>query len=167
MRWSAVSSIAILLASSSAAVAQDPSVQVDSDSPAGTEYGLPVEQARSNGAPSAPSRGDDPPGAAAAAGTAATAGGTGAAAAARTLFGEGIAAQETKTRSKPSGRARERASGSASSGSTATIGGERAFAPTAQPSGSALPWLVGSALLVMVIGVALSRALRRVARPSQ
>lgn len=152
LRWSAVSSIAILLASSSTAVAQDPSVQVDSDSPAGTEYGLPVDQARRTGAaPSAPTPGDDAPGIAGAAG------------ARGTLFGEGIA--QEKTASDPGGPAREQASGSTSSGSTA--GGERAFAPTAQPSGSALPWLLGSALLVLVIGAGLSRALRRVARPSQ
>jgi hypothetical protein len=36
--------------------------------------------------------------------------------------------------------------------------------PTPEPSGSAIPWLLGSGALVILIGVGVSRALKRMDR---
>ena len=60
-----VAALSVLLALPVAAQAQEPGVFVDPDSPAGTEYEIPLEAARRDGAPDAERRGgggqDAPP----------------------------------------------------------------------------------------------------------
>jgi hypothetical protein len=138
-RRAAVTTIVILGASASTAWAQDLDVQVDPDSPAGQEYALPVDQAnRVAGTPSGSAAGD---------------------AGAKPLFGEGVKPARARAATRPEAPASPETS-SADDGGTPRSSVTRA----AEPSGSALPWLLGSGAVVVLIGVGLSRALRRVAR---
>jgi hypothetical protein len=137
----------MLAASASAATAQDPGVQVDPNSPAGKEYALPVDQANQvAGTPSSTS-------------SRSTVG----RADSRPLFGEGV---------KPTARGASRgravpATGSTSSSPAAVAAGDElrsGAVPAPEPSGSAIPWLLGSGALVILIGVGVSRALKRMDR---
>jgi hypothetical protein len=160
LRRSVATTIVILLASGPAALAQNPAVQVDPGSPAGTEYALPVDQARAIGGAAAK------PGA----GESASPGEHGA-----TLFGEGVTPPRTSASRRD---ARQRAGSHRATGGDGAAaptpdgapgapGSARVFAPVGESSHSALPWLVGSGALVLVLGAGLGRALRRVARPSE
>ena len=153
LRRSTATTILILLASGPGALAQNPAIQVDPDSPAGTEYALPVDQARLSAGASA----------SAAAGGGASSDGAGTA-----LFGEGVTPPAGATASGRRARQASPAGASAvSPGSAGARETSRTFAPVGEPSDSAVPWLVGSGALVLLAGAGLSRALRRVARPTE
>jgi hypothetical protein len=151
LRGSAVTALVLLLIAAPVA-AQEVRPQVDPDSPAGTEYALPLDQAmRSGAAPSTPSSGDEARGAASS----------------KALFGTGIASP-AKSISDGSGGSPQPTAGSSdaragSSGARAKGSPDRAVTAATQPSGSALRWLLGSGFLVLVLGAALSVALRRAA----
>lgn len=148
LRPLAVTIVAFVLTATTASAANDPGIQVDPDSPAGTEYGLPVDQAKRVGG-SAPT-----PGAGATAGAAA-------------LFGEGVTRLRSESQGAADGRGRSADTsnaGVARKSDSASSGG--GVAAATQPAGSALPWLLGSGALVLVLGAAIGVGLRRASGPS-
>jgi hypothetical protein len=132
----------ILLLLPTAAMAADPGVQLDPRSPAGKEYGIPLDQARSG----ATGNQQDPPGGAA--GTPAAAG------AAAPAFGAGISARSKGKGARAKGRASSRkpqtagASAPAAGNSPLRVAASRA----GDPGGSSSVILI-ALLAVGVVGV--------------
>jgi hypothetical protein len=133
---------ALTLAASAPAAAQDDDPRVDPDSPAGTEYRLPVDRAREQ-----------------------VSGGASAAPGAAPLFGEGVEPADTGSGRRPS-------SGSAGAGSTTTTGEQpalgtsspeivRAQAPPPDGGGGSLVAIAGGAAGVLLIGGLAGLAWRR------
>jgi len=153
LRRSTATTIVILLASGPGAAAQNPAVEVDPDSPAGTEYALPVDQARLSAGASA-----------------STAAREGAPfdSAGPALFGEGVTPPPADATSRR--RARQASPTGAPARSPGSAGARetpRTSTPVGEPSDSPVAWLLGSGALVLLVGAGLSRALRHVARPSE